>query len=324
MNRTFWKGKNVLVTGGDGMVGSHMVEELLSFDSNVIVPFIELDPNSYFLSKGFDKKVIMVPCDIKDKQKVHHIVSRYEVDIIIHLAAQPIVYTAFVNPVETMETNINGTINVLEAARHCTRVKAIVVASSDKAYGASEILPYDESVPLKGEHPYDTSKSCADLISQMYAKVYDVPVTITRFANIFGPGDLNLNRIIPGAILSIIRKEPLEIRSSGKMIREYLYVKDVVQGYMLLAEKIDQTKGKAYNFSSGVQFDVIGVVEEISKVLETKPDYKILNREDTKHEIEKQYLSFEKVKKEVGWTPKYSFEDSIKETFDWYNFIFNK
>ena len=170
------------------------------------MPYIEIDHNSYFFTKGFDKQVVMFPCDIKDKQKVLHIVSKYEIDVILHLAAQPIVPIAYINPTETLETNINGTINILDAARLCKKVKSIVVASSDKAYGESETMPYTEAVQLKGLQPYDTSKSCTDLISQMYAKVYDLPVAITRFGNIYGAGDLNFNRIMPGIFMSIINQ----------------------------------------------------------------------------------------------------------------------
>ncbi len=315
-NKSFWKDKRVLVTGGTGLVGSHIVEALLDSGAKAIVPYILLDNESYFVVNGFDKKVTLAPCDIKDRDKVFQLVSTMEVDIILHLGAQAIVPTAYTNPVETLETNITGTVNILEATRHTPSVKAVVVASSDKAYGASDQLPYVEDFPLKGKHPYDCSKSCTDLISQMYAATYGVPVAITRFGNIFGEGDLNFNRIIPGIFKAALTGEKLLIRSDGKMIREYVYVKDVVNGYLLLAEKIEQTKGHAYNFTSEKKSSVIDLVKEVSEIIKKDVRIEILNI--AKGEIPAQYLSCEKAKKELSWKPSYAFRDSILRTFRWY------
>jgi len=311
-----WENKNVLVTGGTGLIGGHLVESLLKKGSNIIVPYIELNSKSYFWLNKLQDEVNMVQCDIKDTAKVFDIVSKYEIDIIFHLAAQPLVPIAYINPEETLKTNIVGTISVLEAARKCPRVKTIIVASSDKAYGVNKNLPYTEDMPLQGKQPYDVSKSCADLIAQSYYVTYDLPVAITRFGNIYGPGDLNMNRIIPGAIKAAMTGETLVIRSDGKMIREYIYVKDVVKGYIILAENIDSVKGEAFNLSSGIRMSVLDVVNTISEIYGTKIEVDIQNT--AKAEIPKQYLSYEKVKKAVGWVPTADIEAALKHTIEWY------
>jgi len=263
----FWKGKNVLVTGGSGLVGSHIVEELLKNKANVVTIIRSKNPNSYFFTEGLDKSTVIAIGDLKDYKRAYDIISKYEIEYIFHVGAQAIVPTGLKNPVETFETNINGTVNVLEAARLCNGVKSIVVASSDKAYGTSDKLPYTEDMPLEGDFPYDVSKSCTDLIAQSYFKTYKMPITIARFGNIYGPGDLNFDRIIPGTIYAALLKETLKIRSDGKMIREYLYVKDVAEGYLMLCENINKSKGEAFNLSSGLKLSVLEVVKKISKIM---------------------------------------------------------
>ena len=315
----FWKGRNVLVTGGNGLVGSHIVEELIKNNANVIVLIRSKNPKSYFFTNGLDKKTILAIGDLKDFKRVHDVISKYEIEYIFHVGAQPIVPTAIINPVETFETNINGTINVLESARSCKSVKGIIVASSDKAYGTSKELPYTEETALKGEFPYDVSKSCTDLLAQSYFKTYGLPLTIARFGNIYGAGDLNFNRIIPGTIKAGILNETLDIRSDGKMVREYLYVKDVADGYLMLCENINKSNGEAFNLSSGLKLSVIEVIEMISKIMGKKVKYKILNV--AKNEIYEQYLSTEKIERFFDWHTKYSFEEGIKETIEWYEKI---
>lgn len=320
VNKEFWERKNVLVTGGTGLVGSHIVEELINLNANIIVPYIELNPKSYFLTKGFDKKVTLVPCDIKDKEKVFDLISKYEIEIILHLAAQPIVTIGLVNPYETLHTNIMGTVNVLEAGRTFPNIKSMVMASSDKAYGKSDKLPYVESYELKGEGPYDVSKSCMDLICNSYFKCYNLPLVVARFGNIYGPGDLNFNRLVPGIMISLLNKNTFDVRSDGKMVREYVYVKDVAQGYLLLAENIEKVKGESFNFGSGERMDVSEVINRTSNILGLKVDYKILGT--AKNEIPAQYLCYDKIKDSLGWEPKFSFEEGIKSTFQWYKEVF--
>jgi len=318
--KNIFKNKNVLVTGGTGFVGSHLVEELVNLGANVITTFEYADPSSYFMVRGLDKKVTMVNIDIGQFDKVFDIVTKLEVDYIFHLAAQAIVTTAYANPRRTLESNIMGTTNIMESARLYPKVKAVVVASSDKAYGKLEVGKdtYVETDPLRGDHPYDVSKSATDLIANMYSKTYQVPVVTSRFGNIYGEGDNNFSRIIPGIMMSLLKNETLELRSDGKAVRDYLYVKDVVKGYLMLAEKIDETQGEAFNFGSNDTLSVIGLIEEIEKALKVKVPYKVLNI--AKNEIPYQSLGYEKIKK-LGWRNNESVETTAKRIYEWYKGI---
>jgi CDP-glucose 4,6-dehydratase len=311
------KNKNILVTGGTGFVGSHLVEELLKEGAKVITTYEYFDPKSYFISQDFMNKVVMANVDVTDFDKVFDLVTKFEIDYIFHLAAQAIVPTAYSNPRRTIESNIMGTVNVLESARLYPKVKAVVVASSDKAYGKLEAgkYTYSEVDPLRGDHPYDVSKSAADLIANMYFKTYQTPVVTTRFGNIYGEGDNNFSRIIPGIMMSLIKKEKLEIRSDGKAVRDYLYVKDVVKGYLMLAQNIEKTKGEAYNFGSSDNLSVIELIEEIEKVLKMKVPYEILNT--AKNEIPYQSLCCEKIKK-IGWKNQENIKSIVFKIYRWY------
>jgi len=315
-----FKGKNVLVTGGTGFVGSHLVEELVNQGANVTTTFEYTDPASYFMEKGLDKKVVMANVDIGQFDKVMDLVTKFETEYIFHLAAQAIVTTAYANPRRTLESNIMGTTNILESARLYLKVKAVVVASSDKAYGklGDGKDTYIETDPLKGDHPYDVSKSATDLIANMYFKTYQVPVTTTRFGNIYGEGDNNFSRIIPAIMKALINKETLELRSDGKAVRDYLYVKDVVNGYLMLAQKIEETKGEAFNFGSSDTLSVIELIKEIEKSLKMKVLYKVLNI--AKNEIPYQSLSYEKIKK-IGWKNEKNVENTAKVIYEWYKKI---
>lgn len=310
------QGKNVLITGATGLVGGHLAEKLIESGAVIHIIRRSFNPNSYFSIKGFDSKVISAICDIKDFARVFDIITKYEIEYIFHVAAQPIVNTAYVNPLETLESNIMGTVNILEAARLSPKVKGVVIASSDKAYG-KKCSNATEIEPMAGDHPYDVSKSCADLIARTYSKTYGLPVAVSRFGNIYGPGDFNYNRIVPGVMKSILKNETFEIRSDGKFVRDYVYVKDVADGYVTLMENIDETKGEAFNFSTGYNFSVIEMVENIGKVLGKKCDFKILNSQ--KNEIPFQSLNFDKAENILGWKSKFTFEEGIKETFDWYS-----
>jgi len=312
--------KSVLVTGAMGLVGGHLTEKLVELGANVHVTYRSHNPRSYFYKKNLDSKVISADCDIKNFQRVFDIVSKYEIEHIFHVAAQPIVYTAYSNPRETLESNIMGTVNILEAARLSPKIKGVVVASSDKAYG-KKCDNAVETEPMAGDHPYDVSKSCTDLIARMYAKTYDLPVAVSRFGNIYGPGDMNFNRIVPGVMKAILKNETLEIRSDGKFIRDYVYVKDVADGYVTLMENMNKIKGEAFNFSTGYNFSVIEIIKKIEKILNKKCEYKILNAQ--KNEIPEQSLSFEKATKVLGWKSQYAFEEGIVETYNWYQEYFN-
>ena len=261
------------------------------------------------------ERVITALGDLKDGARILDIVTKYEIDYIFHVAAQPIVPTAYYNPKETLETNIMGTVNILEAARQYPRVVGVVVASSDKAYG-KKCDNAAEDAALNGDHPYDVSKSCADLIALAYAKTYNIPVAVSRFGNIYGPGDLNFNRIIPGIMKAIIKNETLELRSDGSFRRDYVYVKDVVDGYIVLMEKMNSARGQAFNFSSGTNFSVLELIEKISAIVGKKIDYKIINNQT--NEIPAQSLNYDKAQSVLGWKPKHDFNQGILESFEWY------
>ena len=312
------KSKNVLVTGGAGFIGSHLVDRLIKEDHKVVV----IDNLSSGRRENINPKAKFYKIDIRDP-KISQIFEKEKIETIFHLAAKPIVETAYESPFEALEVNIMGTANILESCRLKGNLKSIIIVSSDKAYGKSDKLPYTERTSLKGDHPYEVSKTAADLIAQTYFKTYKLPVVITRFSNTFGPRDVYFNRIIPGIFESIIKNKELLIRSDGKMIREYTYVKDIVAGLIKLAQKIDKIKGEAFNFGSKNIFSVIEVVKKIEKILNVKVNYKILNI--AKNEIPEQYLDWRKAKKMLNWQPKTSFEDAIKESFNWYkNFYFKK
>lgn len=270
-----FKGKKILVTGGTGFVGSHLVKKLVELGAEVVTTNLLLEPNSYFVTEKLGEKVAIADIDITDFEALHDLITKTEPDYIFHLAAQALVDVAYYNPRRTLDSNIMGTVNVLESARLYPKIKGIVVASSDKAYGKTGQKKYVEETPLRGDHPYEVSKSAADLICTSYYRTYGVPVTVSRFGNIYGEGDLNFSRIIPGAVQALLKNETLMIRSDGKMVRDYLYVGDVVDGYLLLAEQIEKTKGEAYNFGSNETLSVLETIKMLEQSLKKKIPYKI-------------------------------------------------
>jgi CDP-glucose 4,6-dehydratase len=313
-------GKRILVTGGSGFVGSHVVESLLAIKAKVIIPVRSFEPDSYFHQKSFFSTTVLALCDLKDKNRVMDIIAKYEIEYIIHLGAQPIVSTAYVNPSETLETNIMGTVNILEAMRLTSGVKGMVLASSDKAYGKSD-KPYKETDALRGDHPYEVSKSASDLIATSYMKTYNLPIIITRFGNIYGPGDLNFNRIIPGIMKSIFTKSILEIRSNGKYRREYVYVDDVVSAYMFLLNNFTKAKNQAYNISSKERYSVLDVIKICKRMFKNSLEFNILDT--AVNEIPEQSLNCQKIHA-LGWKSSYSLEKGLKESSRWYEAYFSK
>ncbi len=308
-----------LVTGGSGFVGSHLVEFLLNKKARVITTYLDHDPKSYFAYKRLNKRAIMSHVDICNFDLVHDLVTKYNVYFIFHLAAQPIVEVAYINPRNTILTNVQGTVNMLECARTTAQVKGIIIASSDKAYGKLTKTKYLEQDALRGDHPYDVSKSAADLIAQAYRRTYNLSVVVTRFGNIYGEGDLNYSRIIPGIMRAILTSEPLQIRSDGKHIRDYLYVKDVVEGYYLLFENFSKVVGEAFNFGSVETLSVLEVVNLVEKTLKRKIPYEILNT--AKNEASYQSLDYAKVKQIINWRPKYKMSRVIDNIYAYYKQI---
>jgi len=317
INMKDFKSSNILVTGGAGFIGSHLADELVKQNCKVVV----IDNLSSGRKENINPKAKFYKIDVRSKD-VSQILKKEKIEVIFHLAAKPLVDEVYKNPFDALETNIMGTVNILEAVRQKGDLESVVVVSSDKAYGKCKELPYKETTPLRGDHPYDVSKSAADLIAQTYFKTYNLPIVITRFSNTFGPRDYNFNRIIPGIFEAILKNKELLIRSDGKMIREYTYVKDIVDGCIKLAQNIEKIKGEAFNFGSKNIFSVIDVVKKIEKILGQKINYKILNI--AKNEIPEQYLDWSKAKKILGWQPKTSFEEGIKESFKWYKNLFSR
>lgn len=323
VNRAFWQDRPTFVTGGTGLVGSWLIQRLAETGADVICLVRDWVPQSELVRAGYIEKVKVVRGDVRDRDMLERALGEYEIDTVIHLAAQTIVTIANRNPISTFETNIAGTWNILEASRRSPKVKQIVMASSDKAYGDQRILPYSEDTPLQGQHPYDVSKSAADLIAATYAKSYKLPVAITRCGNFYGGGDLNWNRIIPGTIRSILRGQAPVIRSDGEYIRDYFYVEDGAAAYMLLAEQLalrPELKGQAFNFSNEIQITVREIVESVIKLMASnlKPD--ILN--EVSNEIRHQYLSAEKARSMLNWKPLFNLDQGLARTIDWYKNFF--
>lgn len=316
----FWKEKRVLVTGATGLVGSWLVRALLEKKAYVISLIRDFDPQSELIRSQLINQTTVVYGALEDYSALERAINEHEVDTVFHLGAQTIVGTALRSPLYTFESNVRGTYNLLEACRqHKGLVKRIVVASSDKAYGSSPQLPYTEDMPLKGEHPYDVSKSCCDLISWSYYRTYGLPVGIARCGNIFGGGDLNWSRIVPGTIKSLLSGQAPVIRSNGLFTRDYIYVQDVIHAYLTLAENVEkeEVKGQGFNFGPNRPYNVLELVDTIQNLMECKHlKPQILNQAQA--EIKDQTLCSKKAEKLLNWHPTYTLEKGLEETINWY------
>ena len=320
---TFWRDRPTFVTGATGLLGGALVKRLLTEGAEVVCLVRDWVPQCEVVRAGLLDKVRIVRGDVRDQALLERTLGEYEVDTVFHLAAQTIVSIANRNPVSTLESNIQGTWALLEACRRSPKVKGIVTASSDKAYGDNGGRPYDEDAPLQGRHPYDASKSCADLIAQMYAKTYGVPVAITRCGNFFGGGDLNWNRIVPGTIRSIHRGERPVIRSDGRFVRDYFCIEDGAAAYMCLAEALaarPELAGQAFNFSNEVRLTVLELVTKIGALMGSDLQPVVLDQ--ASNEIPVQCLSAEKARKALGWASLYSLEEGLEATIAWYRRFF--
>jgi CDP-glucose 4,6-dehydratase len=319
----FWLDRPVLVTGATGLVGSWLVPRLVERGADVVCLVRDWVPRSELVRSGVLDRVNVVRGDVRDQPLLERVLGEYEVDTVLHLAAQTIVGIANVHPVPTFESNIAGTWALLEACRRAPSVRQIVLASSDKAYGEQDLLPYDEEMPLRGTHPYDVSKSCADMIAQSYARTFDTPAVVTRCGNFYGGGDLNWNRIVPGTIRSVLRGQRPVIRSDGRYVRDYFYVEDGVEAYILLAERLaaePDLRGQAFNFSNEERVTVLELVQRILHLMGSGLEPQILDQ--ASFEIRKQFLSAAKARRMLDWRPLFTLEQGLRGTIAWYEQFF--
>jgi CDP-glucose 4,6-dehydratase len=314
----FWKNKKVLITGYEGFLGSHLTKVLISYGARIFGLDIKVRRKETILTPADYKKITVIKKNIADYAFLKEFIKKNNIQIVFHLAAEAIVGRGYKDPSRVFRSNICGTWSLLEACRYSGKLDAIIVASSDKAYGTHKKLPYTEEANLIGRNPYDVSKSCADLIAYSYFHSYGLPVSVTRCGNIYGPGDFNFSRIVPDAIRCALTGKTLFIRSDGRFTRDYVYVDDIIDGYIILAEKLQKfnLSGEAFNFSDENPMEVIRLVDKISKIIRKDPDYKILNQ--AKYEIRDQYLASGKARKILGWKPKKSLEEGLKDTIEWY------
>jgi CDP-glucose 4,6-dehydratase len=315
----FWRDRPVFVTGGTGLLGGWIVKALVELQADVVCLVRDWVPQSELVRPGVLDKVKIARGDVCDQALLERVINEYEIDTVLHLAAQTIVGTANRNPISTFQTNVAGTWALLEACRRCATVKQVVLASSDKAYGDQANLPYTEDMPLQGRHIYDASKSCADLVAQSFAHVYGVPVAITRCGNFYGGGDLNWNRIVPGTIRSVLRNKRPVIRSDGSFVRDYIYAEDAVGAYLFLAEHLarkPELRGEGFNFSNETQVSVRDLVAKILAAMGSRLEPEVLNQ--ASNEIRHQYLSAAKARRVLGWKPLFTLDSGLERTIRWY------
>lgn len=315
----FWLDRNVLVTGCTGFLGSWLTIALVDRGANVVGLIFDEDPRAQLVRSDYNECIRRVYGSVTDYVLMERVLNEHDIETIFHLAAQPLVRAANRAPLSTFETNIQGTWALLEAARRSPSVGRVVTASSDKAYGDQDTLPYAETAPLQGRHPYDVSKSCADLIALTYAETYDLPVCVTRCGNIYGGGDLHWDRVVPGTFRSVLRGERPVVRSDGTLTRDYLYVEDIVSAYILLAERMDNSAlhGEAFNFGMNDPKTVLDLVDAICRVAGCQ-DLKPIILDKAPNEIQHQYLDSTKANRLLGWEPAWSLEGGLRETLAWY------
>jgi len=324
MDKVNWENMNVLVTGADGFIGSHVAQALVEKGAEVttIVRDVRKCNNTDVLN--IKDKVNIVYGDIIDFKDCERVINEYDTEFCFHIAAQAIVGHANRSPLSTFKSNIKGTWNVLEACRISKTIKGVVIASSDKAYGQQKKLPYTEESPLSGYFPYDVSKACAEMIARSYYMTYNLSLAITRNANTYGPADMNLSRIIPDVITRLLKGKQPVIRSDGNPKRDYMYIKDAVNAYLILAENLHRKDvvGQAFNFGTGKPISVLNLYKKIIKLMGKNVEPKILGQ--AKNEIDMQYLDSTKARKILGWKEEYDIDSGLKETIDWYKNYFSK
>ena len=326
MHKKFWAGKNVLITGFKGFLGSNLTKALIPSGAKIFGLDIKIRRRDTLFAPDDYKRLSVIKGSVADYKLVEKIIRKNKINVVFHLAAEAIVGKCHNSPLCAFSTNIKGTWNILEACRNTKNIEAIIVASSDKAYGAHKKLPYTEKAALQGNHPYDVSKSCADLIANTYAHTYDLPVCVTRCGNIFGPGDFNFSRLIPDAMRCMFQGRTLQVRSDGKFVRDFVYVDDIVDGYLRIAELLKKKKlsGVSFNLSNECPLTVIELLRKINKLnlYNNRLNYKILNV--AKYEIKKQYLSSAKARRILSWKPTCSLCGGLRKTAEWYFSYFSK
>lgn len=319
MTNSFWHRRPVFVTGGTGLLGGWLVKDLVTHDAEVIALVRDRSPHNMLAREGVLGKLTVVHGALADFALLRRALCEYSVRTVFHLAAQPLVGVAKKDPMGTLEANVQGTWHVLEAAR-LAGVDQVLVASSDKAYGANDRLPYEETHPLQGRYPYDVSKSCADLISTMYAATFGMRVGVARCANLFGGGDMNFSRMLPDLIRATVGGERFVIRSDGKFLRDFLYVKDGAAGYLRFAERLAEDpslSGQAFNFGLGLRVSVLDLVHKVLEMM-GRSDLPPIIQNTASSEIREQYMSSEKARRVLGWSPQYTLEEGLSETISWY------
>jgi CDP-glucose 4,6-dehydratase len=324
----FWDGRVVFVTGASGLLGSNLVPALVREGAHVVALLRDWAPRSPLVEDGWLEHISLVRGEAQDQALIERALGEYEVEAVFHLAAQTTVGVASRNPVSTWSSNVGGTWSVLEACRRSPEVRSIVVASSDKAYGDLEDLPYRETAPLEGRNPYDASKACADIVAQSYARTWDLPVAITRCGNLYGPGDLNWSRLIPGTIRAVLHGQRPVLRSDGSPVRDYLHVADAVSGYLALARALwasPELRGEAFNLSAEAPMSAFDVATTIAReaACGAAPVAPVVLAE-ARHEIRRQYLTAEKARRRLGWAARYDFATGLRETLDWYKAFFGR
>lgn len=336
MKDNFWKNKNVFITGVTGFVGSNLAKNLVLSGANVIGLTLNKKVKSLLYFENIDRKINLILGDITNKKLLKKIFLKHNIHVCFHLAAQVEVGSALKYPYFTWETNIRGTYTLLETIReNKRRIRSIVIASSDKAYGDYPLksLPYKESYQLKPNFPYDTSKACADMIAKSYStNLFKLPIIITRFANIYGPGQLNFTALIPEVIRTCLLKKKLKMRSNGKGIRDFIYIEDIVELYKLLGKNLylkpKKYSGEIFNAGTNIKHKIIDIVKEIfiytNRNSQLKNLFKQIRNNKTKGELSVQFMDYKKLNLFFGWKPKYKFSDTLPELINWYKNYFKK
>ncbi len=319
-----WRDKSILVTGAQGFIGSWLVSRMLDEGARVVVLRRDIPAESRFGIEGLEERCDVVLGDLVEYESLVRALNEYEVKAVFHLGAQTIVGTANRSPLSTYETNIRGTYLLLEACRAVgvvgDAIERVVVASSDKAYGSHDDLPYSEDFALQPRYPYDVSKAATDMIARSYAVTYGLPVAVTRLANVYGGGDFNFSRIVPDTARALVRGDQPVIRSDGTPERDYIYAADAVDAYLAIAQSLDDPAmhGRAWNAGAGRPYSVKEIVSRLIAVSgrDVEPD---IQGEGTPHgEIDRQFLDSSRIRDELGWEPRWELDDGLSETWTWY------